>query len=221
MRLNLQRSILLLMFICTLSDAGESDRSSPVILLLGDSLTAGYGINREEAYPALLREKIHHMEWRAEVIDAGISGTTTAGGIRLLDWHLRRHIDIIVIALGGNDGLRGISPSESKANLEQIIIKARKTYPAITIILAGMMAPPNMGESYGAEFHQIYHDIAANHNAALIPFLLQGVGGHPEMNLADGIHPNPAGHKIIADLVWNVLMPILEKFQGIQDTILE
>ncbi len=217
MWLKLQRSILLFLFMGVVVNAAEEIRRTPVILLLGDSLTAGYGVDRDDAYPALLMDKIRQIGWQAEIIDASISGTTTAGGVRLLDWHLRRQIEVLVIALGGNDGLRGVSPAESKTNLQHIIAKARHKYPAIDIILAGMKALPNMGETYGAEFYQLYQDLAAENQITLLPFLLEGVGGIPEMNQADGIHPNPAGQRVIADLVWSVIKPILEKYQGDHD----
>ena len=181
----------------------------PVILFLGDSLTAGYGIGKEHAYPALIEKKIRDANSQARVINAGISGNTTAGGLRRLNWYFRQRIDVLVIALGGNDGLRGTDPEESKRNLEKIIDRARDTYPDIRIVLAGMLVPPNMGVSYSQRFREIFPELASEKDVTLVPFLLEGVGGIKGLNLPDGIHPNAQGQKIICKNIWRVLKPLL------------
>ena len=187
--------------------ASEGDRRT--VLILGDSLAAGAGIDPDEAFPALLQKKIDAANLKYEIVNAGVSGDTTAGGLRRLDWLLRRKIDVLVLELGGNDGLRGIPPATTRTNLQTIIDRTRAKYPEARIVIAGMQMPPNMGEEYTIPFRQIFPDLAAKNKAALIPFLLESVGGIPELNLPDQIHPNPAGHKIVADNVWKVLEPLL------------
>ncbi len=180
------------------------------ILFLGNSLTAGLGLDPEQAFPALIRHRIDSLGWRFEVVNAGLSGETTAGGLRRIDWLLRRPVDVLVLALGGNDGLRGIPPEVTKANLQAIIDKARARYPDVRIILAGMQAPPNLGEAFTEPFRSLFPEVARERDVALIPFLLEDVGGVPERNQADGIHPTAEGHRIIAETVWRTLRPILE-----------
>ncbi|HYC71272.1 MAG TPA: arylesterase [Opitutaceae bacterium] len=180
------------------------------ILFFGDSLTAGYGLDPDEpAYPALIQQRIEEagLNWR--VVNAGLSGDTTAAGLRRLDWVLRQRVDILVLELGGNDGLRGIPPDLSRANLQSMIDRARARYPDCTVVLAGMLLPPNMGEEYRGAFARIYPELAERNRTPFIPFLLEGVGGIPELNLADGIHPNADGHRIVADNVWKVLSTLL------------
>ena len=172
-------------------------------------MTAGYGIGKEHAYPALIEKKIRDANSQARVINAGISGNTTAGGLRRLNWYFRQRIDVLVIALGGNDGLRGTDPEESKRNLEKIIDRARDTYPDIRIVLAGMLVPPNMGVSYSQRFREIFPELASEKDVTLVPFLLEGVGGIKGLNLPDGIHPNAQGQKIICKNIWRVLKPLL------------
>jgi len=181
------------------------------IVVLGDSLAAGHGLARAEAYPALLEQKITARGWKYEVVDAGLSGDTTAGGLRRLDWVLQRKIDVLLIALGGNDGLRGIEPDVTRTNLQSMIERARAKQPAIEIVLAGMKMPPNMGREYVAKFQTIYPELAKTNGVSLVPFLLEGVGGRPEVNQDDMIHPTAAGHRIIAENVWKVLEPLLDK----------
>jgi acyl-CoA thioesterase-1 len=170
------------------------------IVFFGDSLTAGYGLAEpgSDAYPALVQKKIAsaNLPWR--VINAGLSGETTAGGLRRVDWILRQPADIFVLALGANDGLRGIPPEVSQQNLEQILER-----------VAGMQMPREMGSDFSAAFGRMFPDVATKFDAPLIPFLLEGVGGRPEFNNGDGIHPNPAGHTIVAENVWKVLRPLL------------
>lgn len=181
------------------------------ILFFGDSLTAGHGLNNPsaEAYPALIQKKLDAagLPWR--VINAGLSGETTAGGLRRVDWILRQPADIFVLALGANDGLRGIRPEVSRANLEQIFARVRAKYPDANLILAGMQMPSQMGADFARAFQQMFPTLAEESGATLIPFLLDGVGGRPELNLRDGIHPNVEGHAIIAETVWKFLRPLL------------
>ena len=180
------------------------------ILILGDSLAAGYGVNPEQAFPALLQKKIENAQLPYRIINGGVSGDTTAGGLRRVDWLLKQPVDILLVELGGNDGLRGISPVATKQNLQGIITKAKQKYPGIRIVIAGMQMPPNMGEAYTREFADVFPALAKTNNATLLPFLLEGVGGKEELNQADGIHPNPKGHAIVAETVWKVLSPLLK-----------
>lgn len=173
-----------------------------VILFFGNSLTAGYGIDPEDAFPGLVQARLDSIGKDYKVINGGLSGETTAGGLSRLDWFLEEEPYIFVLELGGNDGLRGILPSESKNNLLAIIDKVKSKYPNTKIILAGMQIPPNMGQEYTDEFKAIYPAVAAEKNVTLIPFLLEGVAGNPELNLPDGIHPTEEGHKIVFGTVW-------------------
>jgi acyl-CoA thioesterase-1 len=182
-----------------------------VILFLGDSLSAGFGLDVEDAFPSLIQKKIEQEKLPFKVINAGLSGETTAGGLRRIDWLLKQKVDVLVIELGGNDGLRGIAPSETKKNLQGIIDKAREKNPDMVIVLAGMQAPPNMGKDYTEKFRAIFPALAKKNSIALIPFLLEGVAGNPRLNLPDGIHPTAEGHRIIAETVWNTLNPILSR----------
>lgn len=181
------------------------------ILFLGDSLTAGLGVAPEQAYPALIEEKIRQKNLPFDVVNAGISGDTSAGGLARLDWVLQKKIEVLVLALGANDGLRGLPVAQTKANLQKIIDRVRAKYPEVKIIIAGMQMPPNLGLEYAASFRQIFPELARANHAALVPFLLEGVGGHANLNQADQIHPTPTGQKIVAENVWRVLEPILTK----------
>lgn len=181
------------------------------ILFLGDSLTAGLGVEPKQAYPALIQAKIREKNLPFEVINAGLSGDTTAGGLARLDWILQKPIDVLVLALGANDGLRGLPLAQTRANLQAIIDRVRAKYPAVKIVIAGMQIPPNMGGEYGAAFRALFADLARQNNAALVPFLLEGVGGQDDLNQADHIHPTAAGHKILAENVWRVLEGLLKK----------
>ncbi len=181
------------------------------ILFLGDSLTAGLGVEQKQAYPALIQETIRAQNLPYDVINAGVSGDTTAGGLARLDWILQKPLDVLVLALGANDGLRGLPVAQTKANLQAIVSRVKAKYPAIKIIIAGMQIPPNMGDAYSASFRQVFADLARANGAALVPFLLEGVGGHDDLNQADRIHPTAAGHKILAENVWRVLEPLLKK----------
>ena len=180
------------------------------IVVLGDSLAAGYGIDPAQAYPARLQRKIEEAKWNFRVINAGVSGDTAAGGLRRLDWVLKRRVDVLVLELGANDGLRGASLGDLKANLQAIIDRTRKRYPQAKIIVAGMRMPPNLGD-YAGKFQKVFADVARENESALVPFLLEGVGGRPELNQPDQIHPTAEGHRIVAENVWKVLRPTLEK----------
>lgn len=180
------------------------------ILILGDSLAAGYGVNQEQAFPALLQKKIESGKLPYRIINGGVSGDTTAGGLRRIDWLLKQPVDILLLELGGNDGLRGISPVATRQNLQGIISKAKQKYPGIRVVVAGMQMPPNMGEEYTREFAAVFPALAKANDATLLPFLLEGVGGKEELNQADGIHPNPKGHAIVAETVWKVMAPLLQ-----------
>lgn len=179
------------------------------IVVLGDSIAAGLGVDPEEAYPALLQQKIEAANLPYTVVNAGQSGDTTAGGLRRIDWLLKQPIDILVIELGGNDGLRGLPVSETRTNLQAIIDRTHQKQPAAKIVIAGMKMPANMGETYTRDFEQSFIDIAKKNNATLIPFLLEGIAGDPNLNQPDRIHPTPAGHKIVAETVWRALAPLL------------
>ncbi|MEX2044348.1 MAG: arylesterase [Opitutus sp.] len=207
--------VLILLTGCLLSGAAPSP-SAPearTIVFFGDSLTAGLGLDdpSSEAYPALIQEKIDAagLGWRT--VNAGLSGETTSGGLRRVDWILRQPVDIFVLALGANDGLRGISPEVSSANLRQIIDRVRAKNPGAGIVIAGMQMPPAMGEDYTRAFSGMFPAVAEEKGAALIPFLLEGVGGRLEYNAGDRIHPNAAGHALVAKTVWKALRPLLEK----------
>jgi acyl-CoA thioesterase I len=168
------------------------------ILFFGDSLTAGYGLSTQEAFPALIEKELNKKSAAVRVTNAGLSGETSAGGLARIDWVLRQPVDVFVLELGANDGLRGLPLDQTRKNLQGIIDKVKAKYPKVKIVLAGMMVPPNMGKAYSTEFKIIYPDLAKKNNATLIPFLLDGVGGIEKLNQADGIHPNVEGHKIIA-----------------------
>lgn len=181
----------------------------PRILFLGDSLTAGYGIGEDVAFPAIIAEKIETAGLEYQVINAGLSGETSAGGLRRIDWLLRSPVDILVLSLGANDGLRGIPVSDTRTNLNGIIAKVKANNPEVAVVIAGMMVPPNMGETYAREFQALFPQLAEENGAYFIPFLLEGVAGEPALNLPDGIHPTADGHKIMAETVWDILKDIL------------
>jgi acyl-CoA thioesterase-1 len=180
------------------------------VLILGDSLAAGYGIQREEAFPALLQKKIEAAKLPYRIVNGGVSGDTTAGGLRRIDWMLKQPVDVLIVELGGNDGLRGIPPAETKKNLQGIIDKAKQKYPQVRVVVAGMQMPPNMGEDYTKAFAEVFPAVAKANQATLIPFLLEGVGGHADLNQQDGIHPTPKGHEVVAENVWKVLATVLK-----------
>lgn len=205
-----------------LADAGpttveRSDSSSivvnegeKVILFLGNSLSAGLGVDDDAAFPSIIQRKIDSLGWNYQVVNAGISGETSSGGVSRIDWVLKQPVDVLILELGGNDGLRGISTEVTRRNLEHIIEKTRQAYPDAEVVLAGMQIPPNLGHEYTRSFREIYPQIASDQDAHLIPFLLEGVGGVDSLMQSDGIHPNSEGHRVVAENVWDVLKPILE-----------
>jgi acyl-CoA thioesterase-1 len=180
------------------------------ILILGDSLTAGYGLDPKLAYPALLQARIDREGLPYRVVDAGVSGDTSAGGLSRINWLLREPVEVLVLELGANDGLRGIELDSTRRNLQGIIDRTRQRCPEVRILIAGMMVPPNLGKEYATRFRELFRELAETNEAVLLPFLLEGVAGRPELNLPDGIHPTAEGHRRVADNVWRYLRPLLE-----------
>ncbi len=181
----------------------------PRVVVLGDSLTAGLGLSPEESYPTLLQQRLDAGGFNYDVVNAGVSGDTSAGGFSRLDWALEGDVRVLIVALGGNDALRALPPAELKQNLSRIIERAQARH--IRVLLAGMEAPPNFGRDYIVEFHQVYPALARQYQVALVPFLLDGVAGNAVLNQRDGIHPTPEGARLVADNVWTVLKPLLEE----------
>jgi len=190
--------------------SAASPDGRPIILFLGTSLTAGYGLDVSQAYPALLQSKIDSAGLEYQVVNAGVSGQTSAGARSSLSWQLRRPVAILVVETGANDGLRGIDPAGLRDNIESIVRSAMEQQPAPTVILLGMEAPPNLGQVYTERFRGVYHDVAREYDLPLVPFLLDGVGGVDSLNQTDGIHPTAEGQRILASTVWQVLEPLLE-----------
>jgi acyl-CoA thioesterase-1 len=195
--------------------AGEAPNANPGkkrIVILGDSITAGYGLDPQQAYPALLQKEIDAAVSPYTVVNAGVSGDTTAGGLRRVDWALgKAGAEILVIALGGNDGLRGISPAQTAENLAGIIDKARAKNPEMKVLVAGMEMPGNMGAEFISQFKAVFPKVAADKRAVLIPFLLDGVGGDEKLNQPDRIHPTEEGQRKVAENVWKLLEGLLSK----------
>jgi acyl-CoA thioesterase-1 len=183
--------------------------SKKTILFYGNSLTAGYGVEPNQAFPALIGKRIDSLGLNYSVVNAGLSGETTAGGKSRIGWVLRKPVDVFVLELGGNDGLRGLPLSATRQNLQAIIDTVRAKSPQAQIVLAGMQIPPNMGTAYAKEFRELYKQLADKNKLVLIPFLLEGVGGVQKLNQPDGIHPTVAGHRIVANTVWQVIQPTL------------
>lgn len=180
------------------------------ILFFGDSLTAGYGLSTEEAFPALLEKEFNKTSQEVKVTNAGLSGETSAGGLSRIDWILRQPVDIFVLELGANDGLRGLPLDQTRKNLQAIIDKVKAKHPNVKLVLAGMMVPPNLGKEYTNEFKNIYPDLAVKNKGTLVPFLLEGVAGDEKLNLPDGIHPNVEGHKIVAKNLAKIIGPLVK-----------
>lgn len=214
--------LILLMFACNSETKNNSDKqtaqventskqenNSKTILFFGNSLTAGYGVGVEQAFPAKIQYILDSLSLDYKVVNAGLSGETTSGGLSRLDWVLNQKVDVFVLELGANDGLRGIELSQTKQNLQAIIDMVWEKNPDCKIILAGMQIPPNMGQSYTTEFKNIWTDLSQKNEVKLIPFLLDGVGGIPTLNQPDGIHPTIEGHQILADNVWKVLEGVI------------
>jgi acyl-CoA thioesterase-1 len=185
----------------------DAPASRPQIVILGDSLTAGLGLDPDQAFPALLQQRVDGEQLRFEVVNAGVSGDTSAGGLRRADWSLDGEVAVLVVALGANDGLRGLPVDALRRNLAAIIEKGQAK--GSTVILAGMEAPPNLGVEYARAFHEVYPSLAQQYGVALVPFLLADVAGIDALNQADGIHPTAEGARRVADNVWAVLEPIL------------
>lgn len=188
----------------TMSALGQKN-----ILMFGDSITAGYGLDEDQAYPALIQVKIDSLGMNHNVVNAGLSGETTAGGARRVDWILQQEIDIFLLGLGGNDGLRGIDPENTKKNLGTIIDKVWDKDEDIEIILAGMQAPPNLGDQYTTRFRDVFVEVSNEYGVIFMPFLLEDVAGIEELNQPDGIHPTAEGQQVIADHIWSLLKPLL------------
>jgi acyl-CoA thioesterase-1 len=182
-------------------------QARPRVVVLGDSLSAGLGLSPQESFPALLQRKIDAEGLKFEVINAGVSGDTSAGGLRRLDWALEGDVQVLIVGLGANDGLRGLSVDEMRRNLSTIVERAQARH--ITVVLCGMEAPPNFGASYTTAFRAAFKDVATQYHVALVPFLLDGVAGLPDLNQEDGIHPNARGAQKVADTVWSTLKPLL------------
>jgi len=188
--------------------AARADEAAPAVVFFGDSLTAGFGLDPEEAYPALLEARMREAGLTLPVVNAGLSGDTTAAGLRRTAWVLRRPIAVFVLALGGNDGLRGIPPAETERNLQAIVDAVRKAQPGARIVLTGMQSPPNMGPDFTTAFRELFPRLAEKNGVPFVPFLLEGVAGVPDLNQPDGIHPNVEGQRRIAEVVWPVLEPL-------------
>lgn len=194
---------------------GEVPAVEPrTIVVLGDSIAAGLGVEPDQAFPAVLQRLVERGDYPFRVVNAGVSGDTTSGGSRRINWLLRRPMEVLVIELGGNDGLRGISPDTTAKNLETIISSARTKSPGVRILLAGMQIHQNMGLEYTGEFKALFERVAKTADVDWVPFLLEGVGGDPELNQEDQIHPNVEGHKIVAQNVWKILEPVLKELTG-------
>lgn len=180
--------------------------TSKTILCFGNSLTAGYGLKDEkDAWPSLLQARLDSIDHDYKVVNAGLSGETTSGGLNRLDWVLKQDVDIFFLELGANDMLRGLDVAKTKENLESIILKVKEKHPDIPIILAGMLAPPNMGKEYESAYNRIFPDLAMKYRATLVPFLLDEVAGKAELNLPDGKHPNAKGQRVVLENVWDAI----------------
>ena len=182
------------------------------MVCLGDSLTAGLGLVETQSFPSLLQKKIDAEELPFEVVNAGVSGDTSAGGLRRLDWALQGDVKVLIVALGGNDALRGLSVPEMRANISAIVSRARDK--GVIVMIAGMQAPPNFGQEYTLAFRQVFFDVAREYRTPLVPFLLEKVAGEPSLNQPDGIHPNARGAEVVAETVWNGLRPILQQMSS-------
>ncbi len=189
----------------------DTDEDTQWVVFFGNSLTAGYGLSQEEAFPALIQRKMRDLSLNYKVYNAGESGATSADGVSRIEFLLNQipPIEVFVLELGANDGLRGIQPVETQNNLQKIIDQVKTRYPEVSIVIAGMEVPPNMGDTYADEFREVFRNLAIVNQTALIPFLLDGVAGEPDLNLEDGIHPTAEGHEIVAENVWAQLKDLL------------
>jgi acyl-CoA thioesterase-1 len=209
----MKHKILLCLVLFTFGFTTTNEDDPKMVLFLGDSLAAGYGLQASQAFPALIQQRIDGLNWDFKVINAGLSGDTSAGGLRRIDWLLRGRVDVLVLELGGNDGLRGIDLASTRTNLQGIIDKVKAKNPRVKVVIAGMMVPPNLGQDYTRRFQQMYPELARANQAVLIPFLLEGVAGDTKLNLPDGIHPTAEGHKLVAETVWKHLRPVLQELR--------
>lgn len=194
--------------------AATQETGKKTILFFGNSLTAGYGLDPSEAFPALIQQKIDSLELPYTVVNAGVSGETSSGGSERIEWILRQPVDVFVLELGANDGLRGVPVAETKKNLQTIIDRVQTKNPGAVLVLAGMQVPPNMGPAYSKDFRDMFPQLAQENNMILVPFLLEGVGGERDLNQADGIHPTAEGHKVLALTIWQHLKPALTNQPG-------
>lgn len=213
--------MIVLAYSCNNTDKGRPDtinetkqdsvvaEKKKTIVFFGNSLTAGYGLSPSQAFPALIQKKLDSLGLEYQVVNAGVSGETSSGGNTRVDWVLKQPVDIFVLELGANDGLRGIPLSETRKSLQSIIDKVKKQNPDVKLVFAGMQIPPNMGRDYTTEFKNIYTDLAEKNGMTLIPFLLEGVGGEPHLNQEDGIHPTAEGHRIVAENLWRYMEKLL------------
>ena len=200
------------------ADTGARSSTSirtPVVLFFGTSLTAGAGLEPEQAFPALVEKKADSAGLPIRAVNAGLSGETSAGAVRRIDWVLRTPADVIVVEVGANDALRGLSPVAAKANLKTLVAAVKKKQPRAKIVLVQMEAPPNFGNAYTRSFRSIYGDVAREENLILFPFLLDGVAGVSRLNQPDGIHPNVAGERIVADNIWRALAPVISQLDRV------
>ena len=195
----------------TTQPAEASDKGKVHVLFYGDSITAGYGLELEQAFPALIQSKVDALDLPVRITNAGLSGETSTGGLNRIDWLLRQSVDIFVLELGGNDGLRGISLDLTAKNLQDILDKVKEKNPEVSLVVAGMQIPPNLGQEYTNQFKNLFPDLANQNEATLIPFILEGVAGNEALNLPDGIHPTAEGHEIIAETVWGAISPIIDR----------
>ena len=218
------RSIILFGLVATLSGCEQAREESPAktpppsddterpsVLFLGTSLTAGLGLEPEQAYPALIQQKIDAAGLDYRVVNAGVSGETSAGAVRRADWLFGEPVSVLVVETGANDGLRGLPADTLRANIQAIFDRAKQLRPRPRLVLLGMRMPPNYGRAYAGRFQEVYRDLARTNDAALVPFLLEGVGGIPRLNQPDGIHPTAEGQQKIAETVWRVLEPVLRE----------
>ena len=208
LRVKLSVSLILLLAGVALA---KEDRLT--VLFVGDSITAGLGIDEDQAFPALLQTRLDSMDWPVTAINAGLSGETSSGGLRRINWLLKQKVDVLVLELGANDGLRGIDLTLTERNLRAIVAATKEKHPYCEIIIAGMQVPTNLGQEYTTTFREMFGKVALDTGSELIPFLLENVGGIPELNLPDGKHPTAEGHKILAENVWKVLEAVLRKRQ--------
>jgi acyl-CoA thioesterase I len=183
------------------------------VLFLGTSLTAGHGLDPEQAYPALIQRKIDSAGLDYRTINAGVSGETSAGALRRVDWLLQQPVSVLVVETGANDGLRGLSPDSLRSNIQAIFDRARRLQPSAQLVLLGMQVPPNYGRAYSQQFRSLFPELAEANNAVLVPFLLEGVGGVSALNQPDGVHPTAEGQRRMAETVWRVLEPVLRRME--------